>query len=57
MGLIAQDVQKVFPNAVNGEDPISVNYNGIIGALVEAVKELKDQNEQLRKDIDKLKKS
>ena len=57
MGLIAQDVQKVFPNAVNGEDPISVNYNGIIGALVEAVKELKDQNEQLRKDIDELKKS
>ena len=57
MGLIAQDVQKVFPNAVNGEDPISVNYNGIIGALVEAVKELKEQNEQLRKDIDDMKKS
>ena len=57
MGLIAQDVQKVFPECVSGKDPISVNYNGIIGALVEAVKELKDQNEQLRKDIDELKKS
>ena len=57
MGLIAQDVQKVFPECVSGKDPISVNYNGIIGALVEAVKELKDQNEQLRKDIDDLKKS
>ena len=57
MGLIAQDVQKVFPECVSGKDPISVNYNGIIGALVEAVKELKDQNEQLRKDIEDLKKS
>ena len=57
MGLIAQDVQKVFPECVSGKDPISVNYNGIIGALVEAVKELKDQNDQLRKDIDELKKS
>ena len=57
MGLIAQDVQKVFPDCVSGKDPISVNYNGIIGALVEAVKELKEQNEQLRKDIDDLKKS
>lgn len=41
-GLIAQDVQKVLPEAVvvTEDDIIAVNYNGIIGLLVEAIKEL-----------------
>ena len=53
-GVIAQDVEAVFPNLVSGEDPLTVNYNGIIGALVEAVKELKAENENLRNRIEKL---
>ena len=49
MGVIAQDVEKVFPDIVNtDEDGLkSVNYNGIIGALVEAVKELSARVEEL----------
>lgn len=41
-GLIAQDVQKVLPEAVavTEGDIIAVDYNGVIGLLVEAVKEL-----------------
>ena len=40
-GLIAQDVEKIMPelvNTLNGQK--SLNYNGIIGLLVEAVKYL-----------------
>lgn len=41
-GLNAQDVQKVLPEAVvvTADDIITVDYNGIIGLLVEAIKEL-----------------
>lgn len=41
-GLIAQDVQKVLPEAVavTENDIIAVDYNGVIGLLVEAIKEL-----------------
>ena len=57
MGVIAQEVEDVFPELISGTLPKSVNYNGLIGLLIESVKELKEQNEQLRKDIDDLKKS
>lgn len=41
-GLIAQDVQKVLPEAVleTEGDNLAVDYNGVIGLLVEAIKEL-----------------
>ena len=55
-GLIAQNVEKVFPRAVeevkelNGEDTYkTVDYNQIIGLLVESVKELKAEIEELKK--------
>jgi hypothetical protein len=48
VGLIAQDVQAIYPELVNqtpklgtdDETYLSLNYNGVIGLLVEAVKEL-----------------
>ena len=41
MGVIAQELQKVFPELVTEEnDELSVNYNGLIAVLIEAVKEL-----------------
>ena len=41
MGVIAQDVEKVFPELVHGEEGSkAVQYSGLIGALVESVKEL-----------------
>lgn len=44
-GLIAQDVQKVLPEAVatTEGDIIAVDYNGVIGLLVEAIKELESK--------------
>ena len=51
MGVIAQDVEKVFPDAVTtGEDGyLRVDYHGLVGALVEAVKELADRVEELER--------
>ncbi len=42
MGVIAQDVEKVFPQLVHEDrDGIkSVEYSGLIGPLIEAIKEL-----------------
>ncbi|WP_425359746.1 tail fiber domain-containing protein, partial [Escherichia coli] len=49
-GLIAQDVQNVQPELVtvdhndqSGEPRLRLNYNGVIGMLVEAVKELREE--------------
>ena len=45
MGVIAQEVERVFPELViTGEDGIKrVFYMGLIGPLIEAVKELDDR--------------
>jgi hypothetical protein len=42
IGVVAQDVEKVFPELVTtGRDGFKrVNYVGLIGPLIEAVKEL-----------------
>ncbi len=57
LGVIAQDVEKVYPELVS-QDPItgmkSVNYNGLIAPLIEAVKELHAENELLKKRIENL---
>jgi len=45
MGVIAQEIQKVFPELVSeNENGLSVNYNGLIGVLIEAIKELSDKS-------------
>ena len=50
-GLIAQDVQAVMPELVTEtDDKLSLNYNGIIGALVEAIKVLTQRIEDLEAD-------
>lgn len=50
-GLIAQDVQKVLPEAVatTEGDIIAVDYNGVIGLLVEAIKELNNRIDKLER--------
>ena len=53
-GGIAQEVEKVLPELVNGEEIKTVNYNGVIGALVEAFKELKVENDVLRERLDEV---
>lgn len=39
VGVIAQEIEEVFPELVQGEDPKTVNYNGLIGLLIECIKE------------------
>jgi predicted ATPase len=52
VGIIAQEIEKVFPELVNGENPKTVNYNGLIGLLIEAIKEQQTEINNLK---DKLK--
>jgi len=41
VGVIAQEVEKVFPQLVHGQEGSKgVDYSGLIGALIESVKEL-----------------
>ena len=49
-GVIAQEVEKVLPDLVLGssETQKAVNYNGLIGVLIEAVKELSKEVEELK---------
>jgi hypothetical protein len=47
-GIIAQDLEKVFPELVNEGNHKTVNYNGLIGVLVESIKELKQEIEDLK---------
>ena len=47
-GVIAQELEQVLPELVHGNDPKTVNYNGIIGVLIEAIKELKAEVEELK---------
>lgn len=61
-GLIAQDVQKVQPELVtvdhndqSGQARLRLNYNGVIGMLVEAVKELREEVRELRGEMSVLK--
>lgn len=56
VGVIAQDVERCLPEAVNETNNVkSVNYNGIVGLLVESVKELSKDNQLLRMEIESLK--
>lgn len=49
--MIAQELEEVLPELVSDTDPKTVNYNGIIGVLIEAVKELSAEVETLKKQI------
>ncbi len=49
-GVIAQELEQVLPELVTDTDPKTVNYNGIIGVLIEAIKELKNEIEELKND-------
>lgn len=49
IGVIAQDIEDILPELVKeSEHHKSVNYNGLIGVLIEAVKEQQRQIEELK---------
>ena len=47
-GVIAQELEAVLPELVGNGETKSVNYNGIIGVLIEAIKELKKEVEEFK---------
>jgi len=49
MGVIAQEVQAAFPDAVaeNDDGVLMVDYPALVAALIESVKELADRVEAL----------
>ena len=55
-GLLAQEVEQILPDIVykNEQGFLSVNYIELVPMLIQAVKELKDQNNLLQKQIDDL---
>ena len=63
-GIIAQNVEEVFPRAVKEVDSIGenegethkvVDYNQLSALFIEAIKELKEENKLLRAEIEALK--
>lgn len=48
MGVIAQEIEKVMPELVSDTEPKSVNYNGLIGLLIECVKNQQKQIDDLK---------
>lgn len=51
MGVIADNVQEVLPELVSDTDPKTVNYNGLIGLLIECVKQQQVEIEDLKRKI------
>ena len=54
IGVIANELEKVLPQLVTDSDPKAVNYNGLIGVLIEAVKEQQSEIDSLKERISKL---
>jgi hypothetical protein len=58
VGVIAQDVAKVLPEAVRTIDGYgAVSHSALVAVLIEATKELKQENDALRAELDDLKKA
>jgi hypothetical protein len=58
-GVIAQEVEAVYPELIETtpEGYKAVNYTGLVGVVIEAVKELKAKNEALEKRVAELEKA
>ena len=54
VGVIAQEVEKVFPELVANGEKKTVNYNGLIGLLIEVVKEQQTQINSLNERLSRL---
>jgi hypothetical protein len=50
MGVIAQEIEKIIPEVVLGEDMKAVAYGNIVGLLIEAIKDLKSEIDELKKN-------
>jgi hypothetical protein len=50
-GVIAQELEAILPDLVATQQNKSVNYNGLVGVLIQAVKELSVEVEELKKKV------
>ena len=60
IGLLAQEILKVFPELVKGNDKngtMSVNYQGLIPVIINAIKEQQNQIDELMIKIELKRKS
>jgi hypothetical protein len=48
VGVIAQDIERILPEVVTGTDLKSVSYGNIVGLLIEAIKELNKEVQELK---------
>ena len=55
MGVLAQEVQKIFPSLVKEDSKgmLAVNYTGLIPVLIESIKEQQKQIDELKKLVEK----
>ena len=54
IGLIAQEVERIFPELVNGDEYKSISYANLVAPLIEAIKEQQGQIEAQNKRINYL---
>jgi hypothetical protein len=56
IGVLAQDVQKVFPEAVSTDERgrLAVDYTSLTAPLIESIKTLKHEHDELRSRLDQL---
>ena len=60
LGVVAQEVEKVAPELVHATDAggyRGVNLGGLLATLIEATKEIAEENDRLRSRIDTLERS
>ena len=56
IGVLAQDIQKVFPELVTTDekDMLAVNYQGLVRVLINALKEQQSEIDIYRKEVSEL---
>jgi len=56
MGMVAQNVAAVFPDVVskNKDGMMAVEYDSLVGPMIESIRELKAENDALRHRVEKL---
>ncbi len=55
IGVIAQEVEKIIPEVVHGDETKTVSYGNIVAVLIEAIKEQNDVINKMKKEIEDLK--
>ena len=57
VGVIAQEVEKIIPEVVHGDETKTVSYGNMVAVLIEAIKEQNEVINKMKKEIAELKSS